>query len=159
MIVTLDAFKNFLGVDTTDTSKDAYYASVLQTAEDFVASIFGGNLLSANYIEMFINTDITIYPTHYPITQVLSVIGDGTDITSSCVYNKFSVFLPSKYTNLTIQYTAGFATVPSEIQTAILLKGEMLVKIQNDSKPDKVYDERIEKMIKDLLFPYVRDVV
>jgi hypothetical protein len=159
MIITLDAFKGFLGVDVADTSKDAYYSSVLQTAEDYIASFFGGNLLQADYIEMFVNTDATVYPTHYPITQVLSVFGDGMDITSYCIYDKFTIFLPGKYSNLTIQYTAGFTEVPSSIQTAIILKGYAIVKIQNDVNPNKTYDERIENMIKSLLEPYLRGVI
>jgi hypothetical protein len=159
MIITLDAFKSFLGVDVADTSKDAYYSSVLQTAEDYIASFFGGNLLQANYIEMFVNTDVAVYPTHYPIIQVLSIFGDGAEITPYCTHDKLTIFLPGKYSNLTIQYTAGFTEVPSSIQTAIVFKAYAIVKIQNDANPNKTYDERIENMIRSLLDPYLRGVI
>jgi len=158
MIVSLTDFKNFLGVDPSDTTKDAYYTSVLTTAESKIKAFFGGDVAVNTYTETVKFTGKVFYTRYFPIISVTSVTVDGNTITNYTVGSYYISFDNEfeQATTISVTYTAGFQTLPQEIYTAIILTAMNIVKMQTDIKGDQVSDNRLQREVEQLLLPYRR---
>jgi len=158
MVVLLEDFKRFLGVDIEDTSKDAYYTSVLTTAESKIKAFFGGNIAVNTYTEIVQFRGKIFYTKYFPIISVTSVTVDGNTTTNYTVGNYYISFNNEfeQTATVSVTYTAGFQTLPQEIYTAIILTAMNIVKMQTDVKGDQVSDNRLQREVEQLLLPYRR---
>ena len=158
MIVSLIDFKNFLGVDVDDASKDLYYTSVLTTAESKIKAFFGGDVAVNTYTETVRFTGRIFYTKYFPIISVNSVTVDGNTITNYTVGSYYISFDNEfeQATTISVTYSAGFQTLPQEIYTAIILTAMNIVKMQTDIKGDQVSDIRLQREVEQLLLPYRR---
>jgi hypothetical protein len=158
MIVSLTDFKNFLGVDIDDTSKDLYYTSVLTTAEGKIKAFFGGDVAVNTYTETVQFKGKIFYTKYFPIISITSLTIDGNAVTDYVLENYYILFKNEyeDYATLSINYSAGFSTLPQEIYTAIILTAMNIVKMQTDIKGDQVSDNRLQREVEQLLLPYRR---
>ena len=155
-VVTLNDFKNYIGVDATDTSKDAYYQSLVNAAEDRITQFFGGSLASATYTdETHIATSTIVYLQHRPATSVTSLTVNGNAGTTYTLTPDF-VRIPGLKQDDTvlITYVAGFVTVPNPIYVAIILAALRILKLQTDQKANPTQAAILTDEIRDLLLPY-----
>ena len=162
-VVSLDEFKEYLQVDTTDTSKDTLFQSLIDSAEGKVSSYLGG-LASASYTEKYdFREDMLIITDHYPIISVDSLKISGQTLTENNDFFVYPFYIELYYYSATllmpvywmkgieVTYTAGYNTVPEDIKMAIKLIAANYVKLNTELKPEQAIDYRMPQEAKDLL--------
>lgn len=135
-LTTLDAVKAHLFTDpsvTPPVTHDALLSGLITRASAFVEGWLNRNILSATYTATVDGPGGTVLTLpNYPITAVSAVTVDGTAIPASTgatisgyVFDANAVKLRG-YTfaagilNVSISYTAGYATVPGDVEQAVI---------------------------------------
>jgi len=128
MLVSLADMKAYLGIPTLDTTYDAFLNQQLQLVSDSVEGYCGRKFELANYTQTFYAADycglkdnVLLY--HYPVTAVNSVLL-GTEPTTDYRVNLPTGLISSEVNllqcdTLTVDYDAGYATIPSPIQYVV----------------------------------------
>ena len=163
-MATLNEFKRYLQVDITDTSQDTFYAELLTRAEQKIANFFGGELNETVYEDEILDGNKILFPKHYPIISVEELDIDDNELTEDTdfyVYDTY-IYLNTDIEgkkNITLDYTAGYATIPEDIGQAIILTAANFLKLSADLQPNQLVDTRITKEVQEILAPYLRIVL
>lgn len=130
MLVTLADMKSFLGIASGNTSNDAFLTDQLSLLTEVITAYCRRNFESATYIQTFYRDEnpesklLTLF--QFPIISLASIVEDGVTLsTDNYRVNKPTgmitaidyKFFCAKETVIT--YTAGFATVPLAVQSAV----------------------------------------
>ena len=140
-LATLNQLKTQLGFKTSDTQYDPKLQLFLDAASQWVETYCDRIFSEDTYTELFHgNNSNAIHPRQYPITAVTELRVDnarawsdpntlidsasyGIDSSGVAVFYYDATF-PSGYNNVRAIYTAGYATIPSDIQMAVIWTGE-----------------------------------
>jgi len=120
-------------IPNAGTADDALLARMITGLSAFVVNWLNRNILTASYTETRDGYDTTRMMTlNYPITAVSAVTVNGSSIPlasgwpqNGYGFDSASIVLmgysfPRGFRNVTLAYTAGFATVPADIEQAVL---------------------------------------
>lgn len=128
MLVSLADMKAYLGIPTLDTTYDAFLNQQLQLVSDSVEGYCGRKFELATYEQTYYLSDYSPSHTavllyHYPVTVVNSVLL-GTEATTDFRVNYPTGTLIGEYglfqcDTVTVNYEAGYATIPSPIQYVV----------------------------------------
>lgn len=128
MLVTLDEMITYLG-GNVDSSYEDFLTEQIILVSDTVEAYCGRKFEAANYVQTFYWDDFKkplkeLMLFHYPINTVASVEEDTTAITDyriakdmGVLVNKSGWFRSGE--TLEVTYNAGYATVPSIIQSVV----------------------------------------
>lgn len=145
-LVTLENVKEFIGLASTDTSKDTFLRHLITRASRFIKTYAGREFVSATFSEEVHsgNDRQKLYLDHYPIISVTEVKEDDVALDADeyeVLANEGALFReagwyggtlamasvlstePDPYAetrNLKVTYTAGWADVPDDIEQACL---------------------------------------
>lgn len=147
---------------------------VIQAAEEYVIAYLRWNPLSSTRIEIVPITGNTIFFKDYPVTELTSFEvsygfnGPWTTVATDTYYTNLETgyikpysFGTSRYARIT--YERGYASVPSAIKQAIIMKTALLVSPDyeifgsGDSKEPGL--GHYEKTLMDLLAPFRRRAI
>lgn len=130
MLVTLSEMKAYLGIQTANTSNDAFLTEQLTLLSDVVEAYCRRKFLSASYVQTYYCSDYIpnqlINTFHFPLLAVTSITEDGDTVDPTLyrihyptgqITKQFGCFYFAKETVVT--YTAGFATTPTPIKSVI----------------------------------------
>jgi len=130
-LTTLANVKQWLGV--TVSTDDAFLGRLISFASVFVQNLLNRNILSTAYTETYDgNSGTALFLPNYPITAVSSLTIDGISIpaassplVSGYTFNSTRISLNGYrfnrgYNNVAISYTAGFASVPLDLEQAVI---------------------------------------
>lgn len=130
-LTTLDKIKAWLGV--TAGTEDKLLQQLLTAASAFIQSKMNRNIVTASYTETYngLGGD-SLMMANYPITAVSSLMADGLAVLPSPgygqagflfddtrIYLATDVFSQGRR-NVTVSYTAGFATCPVDIEESVI---------------------------------------
>lgn len=129
-LTTLANVKQWMGI--TSNAGDADLSRLITAASNAVISYLNRDLFSGQYDLRFNGKGgVTVVLPQYPVTAVSSVIVNGvpipvgTDMSDGYFFDEGNVYLRG-YTfsrgvqNVRIQFTAGYATTPPEIEQAVI---------------------------------------
>lgn len=131
-LTTLENVKSYAQI--TDNASDTVLARLITAVSAwFINQVNRGALLSADYTEQRNGKGgKTLTAKQYPITAISSLTIDGLTVPVSdgmlpgFVFDDFSVFLNGCYKfnrgfgNVSLTYTAGYATVPADVEQAVI---------------------------------------
>lgn len=130
MLVTLDDMKTYLGIATSNTDSDAFLTSDLTLMSEAVEAYCQRVFSQANYTQIYYYQDYSfgmqLETYHFPVISVTSIT-EGTDLLDPSYYrvhkptglitrNTSAFFLGQ---DTTVVYSAGYATIPTPIQSVI----------------------------------------
>ena len=133
-LTTIDAVKEYLGIDAGSSADDALLTRLVTAASAFVTQATNRVFTSTTFTETQSGTGYltTIIPKQWPVTSVTSVTVDGTAIPARATVTGDGWVLADDvirlvgYTttpgvsNIVIVYTAGLASVPTDIAQAVI---------------------------------------
>jgi hypothetical protein len=126
-LLTLDEANAWLGLESDGGEKDALVTAAIQASSDAIANYIGYNPNSTTYTAETQDGQDTraVYTLGYPIISVASVsIGGSVIPASSYVVKKEFITLkdgakfPAGTQNVSITYTAGYASIPGILKQA-----------------------------------------
>lgn len=135
-LTTLAFAKTYLKIPTAEVSQDSIVEFWINAASDYLETATDRKFKSQSFTEIQHGraTNILILK-HFPVTAITSFYTDSTGKYSgdqelvdladysigedqNClIYNRY---FPRGYNNLKITYTAGYATIPSDLENACL---------------------------------------
>lgn len=124
MLVSLSDMKAYLGIPSGTTTYDTFLTQQLNVVSDAVEGYCGRKFEDATYTQTFYKEDyeqnkneILLY--HYPVISIISIVDGDDPIT------EYKIHYPTGYLSrkdglffndtIEIEYTAGYATVPSTV--------------------------------------------
>ena len=133
-LTTLANVKAYLSPPLATTADDALLSRLVTAASQFIQSWLNRTIASASYTDTRNGTGGTrLFLKNRPITAVASVSVDGVAIAPSSpaptgdgyLFDDGSIYLVGHcftrgYQNVVVQYTAGFASTPPEIEQACI---------------------------------------
>ena len=145
MLVTLDAMKNYLGIDPADTSQDQFLTDQINLISSTVENYCRRKFESSSYVQTFYYSDFSgdkeLFMFHYPVSAVSSVkeITDSIPAVENIVdpseyrikkesgsIKRIYSGIPSNWFmnldsigKIEISYTAGYSSIPLEIQSVV----------------------------------------
>lgn len=124
-LTNLNAAKNWMGL--TAAGDDALLSRLITAVSAFIQSWLNRTLASAAYTETRNGTGTKrLVLANYPVSAVASVTADGVAVPSyNYVFDQYGVELAcgtfARGTgNVVVQYTAGYAEVPADIEQACI---------------------------------------
>lgn len=133
MLTTLAKVKQYLGIATDDTSDDDLLTRLINAASMAIEVYCSRTFLSAAYTETRDGTGTRkMTMRNFPVTAVASVFVDGqavparlSPLSNGYTFDDLKVALTgyvftSGMGNVTVTYTAGFASVPYDIEQACI---------------------------------------
>ncbi len=133
-LTTLANVKAYLSPPLTATTDDALLGRLITAASQFIQSWINATIAQAGYSETRNgNGGTLLFLRNRPVTAVASVLVDGVAIAASnpapmgagflfddnAIYLKGYAFSKGAQ-NITVQYTAGYATTPPELEQACI---------------------------------------
>jgi len=121
---TATNLRNYL--NDSDTSKDTFYANMLNSARNFIEGFCQRTILSASYSETITGDGTDLFRTReYPLTAI-AAITEGSSLISSTSYKfrDYGAVIRQDGTwstadnDISITYTAGHTIVPSDLKLA-----------------------------------------
>jgi len=178
-MVTLDAMKTYLSIPLADTSKDTWVELLINAASDAIEKHCVRSFTQATYthtLDGHQNNEVVL--PQWPVTSVTDLRVDsdrvfGADtIKDAAEYTVIDGVLrlhtsrfPEGSQNVRITYTAGYATIPSDLQLACMFYVEWSFRTQNDRRLGRTTttkgNETVEhvpgmpKEIREILEPWV----
>lgn len=139
-LTTLANVKGWLGIAGANTNDDPILTRLISAVSAFVTNYLNRQILLATYTEIYTKGwGNTITPENWPITAVTSLTSNGNVIPASpdgiqngYVFNDKTIFLNGyafgfgpfvqgkQFLNVTLVYTAGYATVPLDLEQAVI---------------------------------------
>lgn len=131
-MITLDQLKEYLGIDSGDTSQDAYLQGLIDEISTFIETYTGRIFNQDTYTEVKDwHWERILFTKQYPLNSITSVkYRKGNDFTewftevieqkdysfrdSGEVY--FNMNLPRWFNKIEVVYNAGYASIPQDIQ-------------------------------------------
>jgi hypothetical protein len=127
-LITLAKIKEYLQLDSTDTSKDALLQDLIDSASFAIQTYCKRKLLVGDYVELHDGKGLSnLYLGEAPILSVTSVKIDGQLVTDYKTRDKMGVLTRSSgvwqdgIVNVEVSYRAGYQTIPLDIQQACKL--------------------------------------
>lgn len=153
-LVTLAKYKEYLKIGSSDTTRDAELTDMASAVEKRIKTFLNRDLETASYVEIYNGTDCGELPLRQtPITAITKVEEyEGLDSTNTEVWVTYALgtdyerlFIPTTahaimmygrdfsygMQNYRITYTAGYSTIPADIQLAC----KELLKVTWDNSP------------------------
>lgn len=126
-LLTLDNFLNDYMVETDvavlSTDEENHYQNMLDAADNYFREVCNRDFETNSYTEKYCGTGTKFMVLkHYPIQSISTV--DGYDsanidiIENGKIYNNTADFVSGQY-NIEFTYTAGYSTIPKNIQNAV----------------------------------------
>jgi uncharacterized phiE125 gp8 family phage protein len=148
-LVTLNQAKDYLSITLADTSKDSWVEMLINSASDLIERHCSRKFKSASYTHYYDghgNNELVL--AQYPVTNISSVKVDtervfGAETTLGAtsfqvmedgVLRLHSQRFPEGSQVVKVEYTAGYATVPGDLQIACLFSVEWMFRTQNDRR-------------------------
>lgn len=131
-LTTLAAVKAWLGISSDVTTNDALLARLITSASQRIQTIINRTILSDDYEEVRDGTGgVLLVTREYPITEVSAVdvdgvaVGQGNALLPGFYHNNVAVILNGRqftkgYGNVRISYTAGYESIPSDLEQACI---------------------------------------
>jgi hypothetical protein len=130
-LTTLESVKTYLG--TTANTVDDKLSPIITAVSAWIKSNLNRDILQTSYTEILNGTGgQQIMTANYPVTAITQVLVDGVDVTANAITDGrrvISLVYPNSGTpwagvsifrrgimNVVLEYTAGFATVPFDIE-------------------------------------------
>jgi len=122
---TLEKFKRFYNLEGTED--DALICELIDSASTFIESYCGNRKFKEReYTNYFDGQGHRfLYLEHYPITQLIKVEENGVELTDCemddnkiAIRRSESQIFAKGVRNIKVQYKAGFATIPADIELA-----------------------------------------
>ena len=134
-LTSLDALKRYIGIDATDTSQDALLGDLIDYASERIETHCGRRFASEAITEYADGSGTTeLVLSRRPVTELTSVRVDADrefseetalDLSEqivlraeSGVVERVDAVFPRGASNIRIEYTAGYETVPDDIELA-----------------------------------------
>ena len=128
MLVTLADMKTYLGI--ADTSYDAFLTEQLNNISEAIETYCGRVFASTAYTQTFYKDEakspyLELALKNFPVITLTSVIEDTTNLTADTRSHPTTGTIINKegwfriYNEVKVVYTAGFATIPYPIQSAV----------------------------------------
>lgn len=147
--MTLNQTKDYLSIALADTSQDTWIETLINAASDRIERHCCRSFKSSSrqtLLDGHGNNEILL--PHYPVTAVADVREDsarvfGTDtklettaygIMDTMVLRLHSTYFSEGSQTVQVNYTAGYATVPGDLQIACLFLVEWMYRIRNDRR-------------------------
>ena len=124
-LVTLAQLKSFLGIDGThnDTRLELNIEAASRTIQNYI----GYSPVSQSYTDEFHEGDGTdrIYTKARPITAITTITVEDGSVDTSGVSNRTTYidlegYAPTRGAEILVDYTAGYSTIPYDMQMACL---------------------------------------
>ena len=139
-LTTLANVKQWLGIGDDILADDDMLARLVSATSTYVTAYLGRSVLSGSYAEQCtVGAGYQLTPENWPITAISSLTINGNAIPASpdgiqdgYVFTDKTVFLNgytfgfanfaqwTRYLNVTLQYTAGYASVPLDLEQAVI---------------------------------------
>jgi hypothetical protein len=141
-LTTLDNVKEWVGVQPDNTTDDELLTRLLNAVSQLVVGYCDRLLLTASYTEQYSrHHGHELTPQNWPISAVASLTVNGNSIPASpdgiqdgFVFNDTTIFLmgysfgyaqytwgtQARYLNVTVNYTAGYQTIPYDLEQAVI---------------------------------------
>lgn len=132
-LTTLANAKQWLGITSPDS--DSLLERLISAASDYIQTWLNRDIALASYVSRRDGTGGTrLMLRNYPVVAMSSVVVDGQSVPFSTdgirpgyIFNDTSVMLVGNgyrfnrgYSNVLISYTAGFSSIPTEIEQAAI---------------------------------------
>ncbi|ACL64650.1 hypothetical protein A2cp1_1306 [Anaeromyxobacter dehalogenans 2CP-1] len=131
-LASLTDLKGYLGI--TAAAEDALLSRLLTGSSDFLEKATGRTFAAEGHTGTFDGDDSRLlFPTHTPILSVTSLTVDGRTITERGSWDAEGFVVRPYYlelssglcftrglANVGLQYSAGFETVPGDVQQAVI---------------------------------------
>lgn len=126
-LTTLDNVKQYLALAVT--TDDAFLTRLIASASAWVRSFLNRDILSQTYTETIDGTGTPrIVVGNYPVTAISSIVISGGDtLTASALsFDQNTITrtdggeFPFGQSNIVVNYTAGFATTPMDLEEAVI---------------------------------------
>lgn len=130
MLVSLADMKTYLGIDTLDTSQDAFLTEQLTLVSDAVEAYCRRVFTEDEYIQTYYKNDYPIsrqlLTFHYPVSAIDSIVEDGVTVDAAdyrlqkgtgSVIKPYGNFYIAEETVVT--YTAGYISIPSPVLNVV----------------------------------------
>lgn len=122
-LTTLASVKSYLNIDTLNTGNDAELSRLITVTSGLIRNWINRDLTTAVYSDKLNGTNsINIMVPNYPITSIASITIGGLLIPiADYIYDDTVITLlngryaPNGKMNVVVNYTAGYATVPPEV--------------------------------------------
>lgn len=124
-MTTLASVKTYLRL--TATTADAKLAAIITAASAWVKSYLNRDILQADYTEILNGTGgRQVMTANYPVTAISQVTVDAFDVTQYAIGDgrrlitlKDGQTFRKDFMNVVLKYTAGFATVPADLEHTV----------------------------------------
>lgn len=126
---TLTEVKEYLGIAETSTKDDSLLGKLISRASSFICNYVSTSFLQADYVEQRDGNDsMRLMLRNLPVTNVSSVIINGQNIPPGGNSQKNGFWFDDTFvyvngyrfnrgmSNVSISYTAGFATIPIDVE-------------------------------------------
>lgn len=129
-LTTLDKVKRFLNKDETETTHDAVLQDLITAASAAVETYTARKFTQDSYTELYDGTGLPhLVLRQAPVASVTSVKLDGQELPADdyAVYGQTGVlrrktgYWPEGVQNIEVSYTAGYASVPPDVEQAAIL--------------------------------------
>lgn len=122
-LTTLASVKSYLNIDVTNTNSDTELQRLITSVSGMIRNWVNRDLTTATYTDKLNGTNSTVIMLpNYPVTSIASItIGGLVMPVSDYIYDDTQITLlngryaPNGRMNVIVNYTAGFTTVPSEV--------------------------------------------
>ncbi|MEM3541212.1 MAG: phage head-tail connector protein [Candidatus Bilamarchaeaceae archaeon] len=164
MLSSLTKFKNFLGIDENDTSKDNFLNDILLKAEEKIGKVYFGGKLQKDAYEEYHRFSRIIYPVHYPVLNLIELKVDDTlqMIEKDFYLINSQIIFTHSYSNesiVSIVYEAGFDVLPMDVEIAVFLMASKYLKVMQSVDFNKDVIDVLDMDIEEILTPYRRYVI
>lgn len=139
-LTVLANVKQWLGIGDDVLADDDMLTRLVSAISTYVTAYLNRQILSADYTEQYtIGSGYQLTPENWPITAIKSLVINGNVIPASpdgiqdgYVFTDKTVFLNgytfgfapfaqgARYLNVTLAYTAGYASVPLDLEQAVI---------------------------------------
>lgn len=147
--MTLSQAKDYLSIASGDTTKDSWVEMLINSASDLIERHCSRSFKSASYTHYFDGHGTNeIVLSQYPVSNVTSVkvdslrvFGSDTALASTSfqameggILRLHDTRFPEGSQVVKVEYTAGYTTVPGDLQIACLFLVEWVFRTQNDRR-------------------------
>lgn len=129
MFTTLDDYKDYLNLNTDDTTEDAYYTALIGSVEESITSYLGSLVISSSYTDIFDGCNTSdLFLSQYNVKTVTNV-----SILRNSVWETITGYIASSvgmlslidgttfdlgFQNVKVEYTAGLDAYPKDLVLA-----------------------------------------
>lgn len=125
-LTTLDDVKEYLKIDLTDKNQDALLESLIDASSNAIENYCNRKLKEQSFIDEYDGTGSSnLFLEQLNLSSITSISVDGTAVDSSeykfrknGIAVRLNSVWPKGILNITVEYKAGYATIPADLELA-----------------------------------------